>query len=490
MFDEAFDRAPVPQVILDSFGRVAHANAQFRRLFGTSVGLVIDDLLGAASPGLVRLITTLLTERHAFDVKDLVMRLEGGRQMSVEAYGTPLQGGASFLVALVDFTERVTQATSQAQRERSETIARFAGGLAHDLNNLLAAIVATAQAGSADAQEGSGDPSADFSAIIEEAERGASLARSLRAIAFDETGSWRPVTLAAEVRAAAAVLARGSSAVPIMLDIAADTPEVVGDRARLHQLVLNLLVNARDATRLHAGGIEVSLGPTAVGGVELVVSDHGPGVPPELRERIFQPYFTTKRRPSDNGDGGPGWGTGLGLAIVEAVARATGAEVAVGDRAGGGAEFRVRWPATAVVREPAPMPREAASDVSPALVLLADNEVALVGAVARQLRRMGHSVYAAMSAAECRRLFEQYRDTIDVAVLDVKLGDGDGRELAEQFRGERPDLGIVLMSASRTVLGSADAGTRSLVKPFDVRELTMAIERARADARDARVSAP
>ena len=172
------------------------------------------------------------------------------------------------------------------------------------------------------------------------------------------------------------------------------------------------------------------------------------------------------------------------------MARATGADVIVGDRPGGGAEFRVRWPATAVVREHAPIPHEPSSDVSPALVLLADNEVALVGAVARQLRRMGHSVYAAMSAAECRRLFEQYRDSIDVAVLDVKLGDGDGRELAEQFRGERPDLGIVLMSASRTVLGSTNPSTRSLVKPFDVRDLTLAIERARADARDPRPPVP
>lgn len=488
MFDEAFDRAPVPQVILDRYGRVAHANAQFRRLFGASAGVVIDDLLGSASPGLLRLVTTLLAERHAFNVKDIAIRLASGQQMSVEAYGTPLEGDRSFLVGLVDFTERVTQATSRAQRERSETIARFAGGLAHDLNNLLAAIVATAQAGCADAQEGTGDPSADFTAIIEEAERGAALARSLRAIAFDETGSWRPVGLAAEVKAAAAVLARGSNAVPIVLDIAHDTPEVVGDRARLHQLVLNLLVNARDATRLHAGGIEVTLGPTSAGGVELVVADHGPGVPVELRERIFQPYFTTKRRPGD-GENGAGWGTGLGLAIVDAVARATGAEVFVSDRSGGGAEFRVRWPATAVVREQAPLPRETSGDVSPALVLLADNEVALVGAVARQLRRMGHSVYAAMSAAECRRLFEQYRDTIDVAVLDVKLGDGDGRELAELFRGQRPDLGIVLMSASRTVLGSADPSTRSLVKPFDVRDLTLAIERARADAREARAVA-
>jgi signal transduction histidine kinase/ActR/RegA family two-component response regulator len=487
MFEEAFERAPVPQVIFDRYGRITHANAQFRRLFGPSVGQAIDDVLGAVSPGLQRLVTALLTERHAFDVKDLVIRLEGNRQMSVEAYGTPLDGDRSFVVGLVDFTERVTQATARAQRERSETIARFAGGLAHDLNNLLAAIVATAQAGSADAADGTGDPAADFSAIIEEAERGAALARSLRAIAFDETGSWRPVNLAAELRAAAAVLARGSNAVPIVLDIATDTPDVVGDRARLHQLVLNLLVNARDATRLHAGGIEVSLSPVDGGGVELVVADHGPGVPPELRERIFQPYFTTKRRPSEGAEAG-GWGTGLGLAIVDAVARATGADVTVGDRAGGGAEFRVRWPATSVVRENTPLPREVSGIVSPALVLLADNEVALVGAVARQLRRLGHSVYAAMSAAECRRLFEQYRDSIDVAVLDVKLGDGDGRELAEQFRGQRPDLGIVLMSASRSVLGSSDANTRALVKPFDVRDLTLAIERARAEARESRAT--
>lgn len=488
MFDEVFDRAPVPQIILDRRGRIVHANAQFRRVFGDVVGKAVDDLLGTASPGLLRLVTTLLSDGHAFDVKDLAIRLEGGKQMSVEAYGEPVDADRAFLVALIDYTERVTQATARAQRERSETIARFAGGLAHDLSNLLAAIVATAQAGSADAADGAGDASADFSAIIEEAERGAALARALRAIAFDETGSWRPVSLAAEVRAAASVLARGSSAVPIVLDIADDTPDIVGERARLHQLVLNLLVNARDATRLHAGGVEVSLGGSPDGGVLLVVSDHGPGVPVELRERIFQPYFTTKRRQAE-ADGG-GWGTGLGLAIVDAVARTTGAEVAVGDRSGGGAEFRVYWPPTAVVRDASTRQSEAASAVSPALVLLADNEVALVGAVARQLRRLGHSVYAAMSAAECRRLFEQYRDTIDVAVLDVKLGDGDGRELAAQFRGQRPDLGIVLMSASRSVLATGGYGGRSLMKPFDVRELTRAIEQARADARDGRAPGP
>lgn len=480
MFEDAFDCAPNPQVVLDADGSIRRGNPAFHRLFGEQPGRSLVDLFSAASPGLSQLVGNLVSGGHVFGVKDLAIRLDGGKQMSIEAYGTPLRSGG-FLVGMVDFTERVTQATSRAQRERSETIARFAGGLAHDLSNLLAAIVATAQAGSADAQDGAGDARADFTSIIEEAERGAALSRSLRAIAFDETGSWRPVDLGAEVRAAAAVLARGSGAVPIVLDIPGRVPDVVGDRARLHQLVLNLVVNARDATRLRGGGVEVSLKPTEGDGLELLVADQGPGVPTELRERIFQPYFTTKR---GLGEGESGWGTGLGLAIVDAVARSTGADVHVGDRPGGGAVFRVRWPATALVQEVVAPLRESPQSVAPALVLLADNEVALVGAVARQLRRLGHSVYAAMSAAECRRLFEQYRDSIDVAVLDVKLGDGDGRQLAEQFRGQRPDLGIVLMSASRAVLGPT-ALSRSLVKPFDVHELTQAIERARNDAREA-----
>ena len=409
-------------------------------------GNTVEDLFSATSPGLLRLITALLSERRSFEVKDLDVRLASGRRNNMDAYGSVLErerpvsrrargfdgAGVTGRVADSAGAERDHRAVRRRTRARSEQLAR--GHRRHRAGRRRRR------------RRGSGDAASDFVAIIEEAERGASLARSLRAIAFDETGGWRPVSLAAEIRAAATVLARGSSAVRIDLDLANAVSDVVGDRARLHQLVLNLLVNARDATVQGEGSIEVRLGPTAEGGVEFVVADHGPGVPVELRERIFQPYFTTKRRPGD-GESGPGWGTGLGLAIVDAVARATGATVSVGDRAGGGAEFRVSWPPTAVFPEPTDRQGEPSSNVSPALVLLADNEVALVGAVARQLRRLGHSVYAAMSAEECRRLFEQYRDTIDVAVLDVKLGDGDGRELAEFFRGQRPDLAIVLMSA-------------------------------------------
>lgn len=484
MFEQAFELSPVLQAVIDGNGRILNANARFRAAFGQNVlGQSITDLLGRSSQGLGRILASFVETRKPFVITDVLMRLGGSGDVRMEARGILLDDGSG-LVTLVDFTERVTEATARAQRDRFETISRFAGGLAHDLNNLLAAIMATAEAGSADASAGEGDACADFAAIIDEAERGASLARSLRAIAFDETGSWRPVDLRAEIKTAAAVLRRGPRAVPITVELDESVPEIVGDRARLHQLVLNLLINARDATFAHGGDIIVRLRNAEDGGCEFVVADGGPGVPPELRERIFQPYFSTKRR---SGEGeGAAWGTGLGLAIVDAVVRSTGAAVTVGDRPGGGAVFTVHWPASSVSRDSIDVTRHAPADVSPALVLLADNEAALVGAVARQLRRLGHSVYAAMSAAECRRLFNQYRDSIDVAVIDVRLGDGDGRELAQQFRVERPDLAIVLISASASALGDAPPSARALAKPFDVEDLTNAIEQARCEAREVR----
>ncbi len=478
---DAFESAPYPLAVIGADGRILQANRIFRDWFGDScVGRAAEQMVGGASAGLASMLESLCSEGHAFYVNDMLLRVDA-RELRVEARGQPLREAGGRLLSLVDVTERVSAATALAQRERSESMARLAEGLAHDLNNMLAAIVATAQAGRADAEDGVGDSGADFSAIIDEAERGASLARSLNAMAFDDTGSWRPVNLAAELRVVAALLGRGSAAVPIMLEIDDAAAEVVGDRARLHQLVLNLLVNARDAVRPVGGGIEVSLEPTASGGVRLVVADSGPGIPGEIRDRILEPYFTTKGK---RRGGGQSWGMGLGLTIVDAVARSTDATLTIGDRPGGGAMFSVEWPRTAVTRPDFPLTARTKRTVAPALVLLADDEAALAGAVARQLRRSGHSVYVAISAAECRRLFEECKASIDVAVIDVLLGDGNGRRLAEQFRDARPDLGIVLISATAgSSISGSSAPDRILLKPFDVAELADAIEEARRAGR-------
>lgn len=476
--DYAFERAPALQAILASSGQVLQANARFRQSFGPEcVGSAVGGLLRVVSPGLASFVRRLLLKQAEFRVDDLLLRTRYDGELRVEAHGVVLVPEDQFLLALVDQTERVTAATARAQRERSQTIARFAGGLSHDLNNMLSAIVSTAQAGAQDALEQAGDPEKDFRAIIDSAARGAALARSLRSIAFDETGSWRPVELGEEVRAIAAVLGRGSSGVPIALALEDGIPEVIGDRARLHQLVLNLMVNARDATRERGGGIEVELKATAAGGVRFSVADAGPGVPIELRSQIFEPYFTTKDQ--EEGSSPDSWGRGLGLAIVDAVVHATGATIEVGESRNGGALFVIEWPVTSVMRvAPASVGAEP-SRVQPLEVLLADEEVTLVGAVARQLRRVGHSVYAAVSAEECRALFGQFAHRIEVAVVDAALGGSGGETLAQELRHARPDLGIVLLTAGRRRgLQGLEPPVRVLEKPFDFKDLARAIHAA------------
>lgn len=480
---DAFRLAPTLQALLDGDGVVVEASERFGAMLGTEpTGRRIDELLETCSSGLVSFVRRLLGKRAGFRVDDLVMHTATAGEMRVEAHGIVLDDGRAFLLALVDQTERVTAATARAQRERSETIARFSGGLSHDVNNMLSTIVSTAQAGLLDAMEGTGEPARDFRAIIDSAERGAVLARSLRSIAFDETGSWRPVDLAEEIRAIAAVLGRGSHGVPIVLDLDPQVAEVVGDRARLHQLVLNLMVNARDATRATGGGIEVELKCRPGGGARFSVADSGPGIPEDLRGQIFEPYFTTKGG-GDERDG-TGFGTGLGLAIVDAVARSTGAAVIVGSSRSGGAQFTVEWPSTAVTRVDPVQVVEKEPQGSAVTLLLADDEAALVGAVARQLRRAGHTVFSALSAAESRDLFGRYAPELEVAIIDVRLGDADGRQLAEEFRRARPGLGIVLISASGSrAAAGLDGAMRLLEKPFDFKELAVAIELVRRRSR-------
>lgn len=470
----AFVASPDAACVFDASQGRCERNAAFEAAFGTDV-----DALAAferASPGLARLVQRLVSEREPFDADDVRARSIDQSERRWWARGRVLSDGAA-LVVCTDVTARISASTARAHADRLAVLARFSAGVSHDLRNVLSAVCATAEAALAE----STDPAlhADLRAILESAERGATLADALRALGPAETGSWRAVDLGAEVRAAAAVLIRGPGAVPITLDLAPDAPWVIGDRARLHQLVFNLIVNARDAARSSGGGVEVSLANLGPAGLTLSVLDDGPGVSPELRSRIFEPYFSTKA-PDD--ESSPA--RGLGLAVVAAVARATGAAVAVSDRETRGACFSVSWPLStlepraAVASGPAPAPLE------PACVLVADDEAALTGAVTRHLRRAGHSVYAALSAGECRQLFETHADGIDVAVLDVILGDGDGRELALELLAKKPQLGVVLVSAARHKLDvPRDPRLATLAKPFDVAALSAAIASARQAAR-------
>jgi two-component system NtrC family sensor kinase len=256
--------------------------------------------------------------------------------------------------------------------------------------------------------------------------------------------------------------------VQLTLRLAPDLPEVHADADRLGQLVLNLMVNAQQALVSVPAprelAIETGFAPAQDGGkaqLWLRVCDNGPGVPPEVRERIFDPYFTTK---------GEGAGTGLGLPVSRSVARDHGGELVLDDSARG-ACFRLLLPIEAA---PLPMPpaTPAAAPAAPVSqrVLVVDDEPEIVDLVRAMLEGAGYEVATAESGALALEMLGEVN--FDAIVSDLRMPDMDGAALWREVKARWPALAQRLLFVTGDTLSPgarrflADAGCPSLDKPF------------------------
>ena len=274
-----------------------------------------------------------------------------GETIQVEAYCsmTEFAGHPAILATVNDISDRVKLEDQLRQAQKMEAIGRLAGGIAHDFNNLLTAIRGNAELMS---HRVKADPAmaAEVDEILHAADRAASLTRQL--LAFSRKQVLQPVPLDInEIVAAVARMARRliGTEVQLRLDLAESVPHVLADPAQVEQLLLNLIVNARDAmpgggmitvhsanVRLHSQSPEILQSAVAPGPfVLLAVSDDGIGMDQATQARIFEPFFTTKET---------GRGTGLGLSSVYGVVRQTGGVITVTSERGKGATFRVYLP--------------------------------------------------------------------------------------------------------------------------------------------------
>ena len=372
--------------------------------------------------------------------------------------------------------ERYRQELIAAQR--LEAVGTLAGGLAHDMNNILAGIL-----GAAEALPGA--PAAELAdlgrRIVDEAQRGAELTRSL--LAFSRRGQYqhKPIALAAAIDEVVAVLGR---AVPkhVTLTVHHARRDVVvdGDPAQLPQVFFNLALNGVQA--LVAAGevaIHTRLEPAGDGHAAVIeVRDTGPGMDAETRAHIFEPFFTTK----------PG-GRGLGLAMAWGTIEAHRGTLGVDSVVGGGTVLRVRLPArieparaVAAVAAAAPPPSARAA-ATPLHVLLVDDEPLIRAMYERALARAGMRVTGAADGAEALARFAAAAPPIDVVVLDMAMPVMAGGETFRKLREQRPGLPIVLASGY-----TGDAETRELVatgnavfleKPFRVEALVTAVQALR-----------
>jgi two-component system, cell cycle sensor histidine kinase and response regulator CckA len=397
------------------------------------------------------------------------------------------------VTTFVDVTERRLVEVRRRDAQRLETVGLLAGGIAHDFNNILTAILGHADLARADLDE-AGLPS-DHPAVLgleqvgTAATRAASMVRQL--LAFSRRGDvpTDPVSVSQVVAEMTSLLRR---LLPADLRFETDLDPAAGEvavvRARLEQVVLNLVANARDASS-SGGTVRVEIRATTTrppgsvvgpvtdpprhGWVALRVQDTGMGIPPELVARVFDPFFTTKE--SD--------GTGIGLATVREIVLGAEGSLTVETRPGRGTAITVLLPRVAgdavAHRRPA-----AADDPGPAArgdetVLLVDDDHGVRTLARAILQAQGYQVVEASNGLDALRVAAGHADDIDVLVADVVLPGLRGPHLAEWLRIERPDLAVLLLTGSesdRPVDARPDDAI--LLKPFEPTALLAGVRAA------------
>ncbi|MBL8968229.1 MAG: response regulator [Spirochaetaceae bacterium] len=483
-----FDGGISGNFLADADGRIVEANPSFRRL----LGLAADEAL----PRLDSLFSDLaswesfstgLARSRRVELAEIALRSRGESEILALANAATVfdAKGASVGIQgeLIDLTERRALEQRLAQSQKMEAIGRLAGGIAHDFNNILTAVLGYANL----LGEESGrypELKDDIEGIRKAAGKAAALTRQLLAFSRRQPVSPRDLDLGALVDDMEKMLRRLVTE-DIALSLARDpaTPRIFADPTQVEQVLVNLVVNAKDAMP-EGGSLRVStrgelLGSPRAVGVDtlpaggyavLEVRDSGHGIPPGILSKIFEPFFTTK--PADRG-------TGLGLSTVYGIARQAGGAVGVSSAPGAGAVFSVYFPATRVRVQEESAPEETSPGAArPGTILFVDDDEALRNLVARLLERRGHRVLIAANAGEALLLAESHGSPIDLLVTDIVMPFMDGYRLARRLGEVLPGLRVLFASGYPEHSADPAAAGRFLAKPFTEADLALAVDRA------------
>ena len=406
---------------------------------------------------------------------------------------TEWEGEQASLASLRDISERKQaeemlrqQAEQLQQAQKMEAVGQLAGGMAHEFNNMLTAILGYSNLlqKRLDREDVRYGYATQISGV---SRRAASLIQQL--LAFTRQQVLKPQILDCNnvVRETEDLLRPVlGERIDLMHHLDPDLGPVEADPVQLQQLLVNLLVNARDAMpeggelRLETANVELQAGqetrylnapPGAY--VRLTVSDTGMGMGPEILSRLFEPFFTTKEI---------GKGTGLGLAVVYGIVQQNHGDIEVQSEPEAGTTFTIYLPRVAQLRAPVPMPETV--EVSPSgseTVLLVEDEPTVRASIRSALELKGYRVLEAANAQEAIRLCEHYGESIHLLLTDVVMPGMNGHELSQYLTSLYPAMRTLLISGGDTTAGAPAAARNGQVaflpKPFTIDELAT---RARA----------
>jgi two-component system, cell cycle sensor histidine kinase and response regulator CckA len=514
-FARFFNNTPLAIATVTREGRISRTNAPFLRLFGA--------IFRGQDASETRSIVTIVAEREreAFaaaiagaasghgDIPSIDLALAGEGSRSARFFISAVEDGAedgeAAIVYALDTTEQRALEAQFAQAQKMQAVGELAGGVAHDFNNVLQGIM-----GYADlllVNHRPTDPSfQDIMQIKQNANRAAGLVRQL--LAFSRRQTLRPQVMQfGEVLSELSMLLRRLLGERVELDTrhGRDLWAVKADLTQFEQVVVNLAVNARDAmpeggkltirthnvTREECAAID-GMAATPGDYVVLEVGDSGTGIPEEIREKIFQPFFTTKE---------VGKGTGLGLSMVYGFVKQSGGFIFCDSAVGKGTTFRIFLPrfvgeevseeavaqaaAAAVAAKAEPeKPKPAVDLTGHGTILLVEDEEAVRAFGSRALSQRGYTVLEAGSGVEALKVIEENQGKIDLIVSDVVMPEMDGPTLLTELRKRGYPCKIIFVSGY-----AEDAFSKNLPdgetfgflpKPFSLKQLIEAVKGAMA----------
>ncbi len=493
----AMEQSPVAVLITDAAGAIQYVNPAFTRITGYGLEEVLGRnprLLGSGHHprAFFQEMWETLTEGRVWAGEILNRRKDGG-DFTVMSTISPVRDSAGTVIRFVaiqeDITERKRAEASRReleaqmqQAQKLESLGSLAGGLAHDMNNVLGAILGLASTLREKAGSSGPEPKA-LDTIIQACLRGRGVVKSMLYFARKDLQEERPLDLDDLVQEMAQLLGHTTlMRVQLQLDLAPDLPQVRGDGGALSHALMNLCVNAMDAMP-EGGTLRISTARRADGGVELRVRDSGAGMPPEVLARCLEPFYTTKPR---------GKGTGLGLPMVQNTMLAHEGRLELQSLPGQGTEATLVFPASRVQAPAAAPEPEVAADQAGATgldILLVDDDDLVRDSVTELLSLLGHHGIPARGGEEALGLLEGGLPA-DLVILDMNMPGMSGAQALPRILALRPGIPVLLATGysqdDLTPILMGRPHVRALSKPFSARELQAQIDGFGIPSREAR----
>lgn len=485
-------------LIFSPEGIVSYVNPAFEKISGCSRDLLVDKPLEeliheGRNQGFYGAMQLVLTEKTG-RTEHLINQRRDGSQYEIVSRVTPvfdLKGDiTSFATVIRDVTHETQLEKQLRHAQKMEAIATLSGGIAHDFNNILASIITCSEMALDDLPLNA-PIRKNIEVVLRAGRRGRELVRQIRSLSRQNEQEKKPIQMDTILDECIKLLRPSfPTSIEISCKVDPDLGLVLADPTQMHQVIVNLCTNAAHAMGSKGGQLKISLininlnekaaakftdlkpGPY----LRLMVKDTGHGIPPEIIDHIFDPFYTTK---------GQGEGTGLGLSVTHGILQNHGGTIRVDSEPGKGATFHAYLPRIVSLPETQMANQAPPVTASNARILFVDDEEDIVYSIGNLLRKLGYSVVATSHSKEALEIFRRAPNDFDLVITDLTMPYMTGERLSEEIQAIRKGMPIILCTGfgpNFRTLASGDAaqatGIREVIqKPFDRAEIVQAIQR-------------